>query len=286
MSQIDNIWCQHIVNGFGSDSDILDDLETINGNPILMTGRYKPDVFKPFVSYFGDPSKTSLADVTSLVDSRKDECTNVFCPTPGSKGTCYEASANFAYAYVPVAQNSPHSDIIGVKLSDMPSSVSTNIGEFVDSDKRDQIVKVGSSTVTLNNGKYEIQDFVTTSHPDDELPTSVTFRYVSDLVGSQWNIKYLHKYLENIYVKGKTIVSDSAELIKVDNVTSPNRWKAVLMSLFAPTLEQNGLIESATDLINSLRIKQDETNKQRLNTIFSTRTPGKARVMSTTCYTS
>ena len=58
------------------------------------------------------------------------------------------------------------------------------------------------------------------------------------------------------------------------------------MSLFAPTLEQKGLIESAANLINSLQIEQDETNKQRMNTIFSTRTPGKARVMSTTCYTS
>lgn len=277
LSNLGDEWTTLLINSIGSDSTILDALEAFNGNPNDGTGRYEPTVFKPFVALFGDKS-TTLAQLTAITHARKNEVTNVLCPAPNTKGLSFEAAANVAFIYAPIAQNTPQSDPIGQLYPDMPTP--DDIGDFADPSKRDQIVKIGSSTVKINSSQYEIVDLVTTSHPDDEPQTAVLFRWVRDIVGVDWNIKYSYALLEEINVTGKTIIPDN-RTTSAANTISPKRWKAILFGL-ADDLQNRALIADADFMKESIQVQIGESNPNRFETTFKAQRTGTARVLSTT----
>lgn len=272
-------WFTMTINGFSADSDVLNALEAFNGNANDKTGRYDATIFKPMVSFFGDNTVDTLAEATSLTDARKNEMTNVLCPAPNSLGWSFEAPANVVLLYAPIAQSNPHKDPIGLLYSDMPTS--ENIGDFADVNKRDQIIKVGSSTVKLNGTKYEIVDLVTTSHPDNEPQTAILFRWVRDLVGLDWNVKYKYALLEEVFVKGKTIIGDDANVSATDTI-SPKRWKSILLTKFAPDLIDNALMATYEVFKESLQVQVGESNPNRFETSFIDQRTGVVRISSTT----
>ena len=271
-------WNTLVINGIGSDSTILDALEAFNGNVNDKTGRYEPTIFKPFISLFGDNSIDTLTEATSLTGTRKNEMTNVFCPAMNSKGFSFEAPANIAFNYAKTAQDTPATDPIYDLYPDMPTAES--IGDFANSTKRDQIVKVGSSTAKLNSGSYQILDLVTTYHPDNEPQTSVLFRWVRDLI-VDWNVKYKYTLLENIYVKGKIIVNDNA-VVTAPGTISPKRWKGILISELFPALVDEALAADLNFMKETLQVKIGESNPNRFETTFKSKRTGIARVLSTT----
>lgn len=272
-------WNTIVINAVGADTATLDALEAFNGNPNDKSGRYAATVFKPFVALFGDNSLTTLSGATTKTDGRKNEVTNVLCPAPNSTGFSFEAAANVALIYGKIAQDTPHNDPLGRLYPDMPTA--EDIGEFSDASKRDQIVKVGSSTVKLNSNQYEIIDLVTTSHPDDEPQTAVLFRWVRDLVGVDWNIRYRYLLLENININGKTLISDTS-ISSASGTISPKRWKGILTTSLFPGLEDDALIVDQGFSKESLNVEIDGDNTNRFNTIFKTKRSGIARVLSTT----
>lgn len=277
LAKIGNEWGTMVINGLNGVSDVLDELEAFNGNANDRTGRYEPTVFKPFVSFFGSRA-TLLADYTSLTGARKNEMTNVVCPAPNSSGFSFEAAANGPFIYAPIVQNTPQTDPIGRLYPDMPAA--SDIGDFANTSKRDQIVKIGSSTVKLNSEQYEIVDLVTTYHPDNEPITVSLFRWVRDIAGIDFNIKYGYALLENIHVIGKTIVNDDSTST-AENTISPSRWKAILYA-YADDLENRALIASAKTMKDTLQVQKGETNPDRFETSFDVERTATARVLSTT----
>ena len=271
-------WNTLVVNAV-NDSTALDALEAFNGTPSGLDGRYEPTVFKPFIAFFGDNSVDTLAEATAITDARKNEVTNSLCPAPNSKGFSFEAPANVAFIYAKIAQDTPQSDPVYRLYPDMPTA--EDIGDFSDPSKRDQLVKVGASTVKVNSGSYQIVDLVTTSHPTNEPQTAVLFRWVRDLVGLDWNIRYKYLLLENIYVIGKTIV-ENGKLVGASNTISPNDWKGILATQLAPQLEDEALIADAQFMIDSLQVQIGESNPNRFETTFKTQRTGTVRVSSTT----
>ena len=169
-------WNTVVINPYGAAA--FDDLEAFNGipDPTSPTGRYTGIIMKPFIALYGD--KTD--DPSVLTDSRKIQVTNAACPAPMSKGYDMEAAANMALLFARVAQDTPHLDVNALTYPDMPIPANGDIGSMIDYDFRDSIVKKGSSTVTLNSGRYKIEDFVTTYHPDGENPPQ--FRYCRNLM--------------------------------------------------------------------------------------------------------
>lgn len=270
-------WTTLLINAIGSDSTTLDALEAFNGNPNDRTGRYEPTVFKPFVSLFGSTEST-LSAITAITDARKSEVTNTLCPAPNSDGFSFEAPANVAFIYGRIAQDTPQTDPIYQLYPDMPAA--EDIGEFADPSKRDQIVKVGGSTVKINSSKYQIVDLVTTYHPDEEPSTATLFRWVRDLVGVDWNIKYAYALLEEIFVIGKTIIP-SGVTSSAANTISPERWKARINGL-ADQLQDRALIADAGFMKESIQVQIGESNPNRFETTFKAQRTGTARVLSTT----
>lgn len=278
LAAIGDIWDTQLINAIGSDSTILDALEAFNGDANSKTGRYEPTVFKPVVALFGDNSADTLAEVSAITDARKSEMTNVLCPAPGSKGFSFEAPANIAFIYAPIAQDTPQTDPIYQLYPDMP--VGDSIGDFADPSKRDQIVKVGGSTVKINSEKYQIVDLVTTYHPDEEPATATLFRFVRALVGVDWNIKYKYALKEEIFVIGKTIIPNGV-VTSAANTISPDRWKAVINGL-ADELQDAALIADAQFMKDSIQVQIGESNPDRFETTFKVQRTGVARVTSTT----
>lgn len=277
LANLGDEWTTLLINGIGSDSTILDALEANNGDPNNKTGRYEPTVFKPYVALFGDLSDT-LAEVTAITDARKTEVTNALCPAPNSKGFSFEAPANVAFVYAKIAQDTPQTDPINRFYPDMPTA--DDIGEFSDPSKRDQIVKVGGSTVKINSSQYQIIDLVTTYHPDNEPPTATLFRWVRDLVGIDWNIKYAYALKEEINVVGKTIIPDGVT-VSASGTISPTRWKGVLNGL-ADELQDRALIADAQFMKDSIQVQIGESNPNRFETNFKIQRTGVARVIPTT----
>ncbi len=270
-------WTTLLINGIGTDSTTLDAIESVNGNPNDAIGKYLPTVFKPFVALVGSTAST-LSAMTAITDSRDEEVTNVVCPAPNSDGWSCEAAANVALIYAPIAQENPQTDPIYESYPDMPTA--DDIGEFGDASVRDELVKVGCSTVKLNSSAYQIVDLVTTYHPDDEPPTATTFRWVRDLVGVDWNIRYSYKIEEQTYAIGKTIIPDDSTS-SASNTISPKRWKSILNGL-ADDLEDRALIADADYMKETIQVQVGESNPNRFETAFKCQRTGTARVLSTT----
>lgn len=269
-------WNVFVINALGTGTTYLDALESFNGNPNDGTGRYVSTVFKPFTAFTGTTGST-LSALTTITDSRKNEVTNSIVPMPNSSAFGFEGAANAVFVYAKTAQDEPHTDPIGQILSDVPGV--ENAGDFADASKRDQIVKVGSSTVKLNSEQFEVVDLVTTSHPDDEPQTAVLYRWVRDWVCNM-NIRYKYFLLEQTNVIGKTILENGAQST-ASNTISPNRWKAILYGL-AEQLEEEAIIADADYMKESIQVAIGESNPNRFETSFKVQLTGTARVLSTT----
>lgn len=268
-------WNTIVINSFNGTS-YLDQLETTNGKPTNKTGRYAANLWKPFVALFGNVDSTITAiEAITDTNARKVELTNVLCPAPNSTGFSWEAAANVGALIAPQFQNTPNTDVSGKTYPDMPTA--TAIGDFTTYNGRDNLVKKGSSTVSLKNGRYEIQEIVTTYHPDGEVPAQ--YRYTRNL-NIDWNIKYGEELLVIQNVLDKQIAANDA-ILSVQNFIKPKQWVAILAQYFAD-LEARGLITDNAFSTDSLEVSTGETNPDRLETFYKYKRSPYARVVSTT----
>lgn len=278
LSQFGDDWYTMVLNPYGEAH--LGTFEAFNGlpNDVNPTGRYSGLIFKPFCAYFGSvlSDKTALATITNNV-SRIPQVTNIICVAPNSKGFSFEAAANVVALTSVVYQNTPHLDVSGLSYPDMPIPSDSVIGDFNDYNNRDFLVKKGCSTVKLVNGAYEIQDLVTTYHIDGEVPLLYSYPRTLNI---HWNVKDSYSTLEKLYLKDKTLVSDS-QVVAVGDAIKPKEWKGIVSSLF-DDLAENALINEPEFSKTSLRVQISSTNPNRFETAFNYKTTGTVRVSSTT----
>lgn len=272
LDQIGNEWVTIVSNGYGTQSTTLDLLEAFNGialdaNP---TGRYGGTVFKPFIAVSGSTSD----DASAITDARKAQMTIALGVAPLSEGLPLEASANYTYLFANQAQNNPHLDIAGQTLPDMPTPLT--IGSMETLANRNAIVLKGSSTVVLNAGLYQVQDFVTTYHPVGEVPPA--FRYARNL-NLDWNVRYGYLLLEELYVVDHAIAGDD-DIVEVNDVIKPKDWKGVLFA-YAEDLESRALITDSDFMTDSIQVGLSTVNPDRMETFFRYKRTGFARQSAT-----
>lgn len=279
LAQFGNDWYTVVLNPYGSDDTILSSLEQFNGFPddLAPTGRYTGIVFKPFVSLFGSTldDKDDLVAITNQA-SRINEVTNVLCPAPKSDGFDCEASANACVLFARIAQDNPELDVNAKSYPDMPTPDDGLIGDMADYNNRDFLVKKGCSNVILENGRYQIQDFVTTYHPEGETP--LQYAYPRNLV-IDWNVKDGYGILEGRNVKDHVLVLDG-QVTDAPKSVKPKQWKAVLYDYF-DDLAVKALIKEPDFSKASLRVEVDAINTDRFNTFFRYKRTGIARIQST-----
>lgn len=271
-------WNTIVINPYVEEQ--FDHLEDFNGlpNDTTPTGRYAGLIFKPFVAYSGSvlSDKDDIAAITNAT-ARISQVTNALCVAPNSKGFTWEAAANVAYLAAIVYQNTPHIDISNLSYPDMPTPIDGNIGDMSDYTNRDFLLKKGGSTELLKNGAYVVQDFVTTYHPDGEVP--LQYNYVRNL-NVDFNVAYKYRLLEQLYLVDKVIVSDD-QLVNVDNCIKPIEWKSIVYGLF-DDLAEIGLIIDPEFSKASVVVNISTVNPNRFETTFSYKRTGTVRIASTT----
>lgn len=271
-----NIWYTFVSSCYGAVSAVMASLESYNGiaDPNAPTGRYAGIIMKPFVALIGT-TEDNVTTLAALTDARKLQMTIAICPAPNSGGLPCEAAANYGLLAARCAQDTPHLDIQGRNLPDMP--VPTSIGDMDSYNNRDMLVKKGCSTVSLVAGLYMVEDFVTTYHPDGEIPPQ--FRYVRNLQ-LDFNVRYGYYLLELINVVDHTIVAD-ADDVTATNIVKPKMWKQVLQAYFTD-LAKRALIASPEFSATSLTVNISTVNPDRLETFFRYKRTGCVRIASTT----
>ncbi len=231
-------------------------------------------IFRPFVALIGttESSATTLAAVT---EARKLQMTIAFCPAPNSGNLPCEIAASYGLLAARCAQDTPHLDIQGKYLNDIIAP--TSIGDMADYNNRDLLVKAGCSTVDLVSGQYCVQDFVTTYHPDGEIPPQ--YRYVRNLQ-LDFNVRYGYYLLELINVVDHTIAND-ADIVTAEKIVKPKQWKQVLAAYFND-LAKRALIADPDFSFDSLTVNISTVNPDRLETFFRYKRTGCVRIASTT----
>lgn len=276
-AQFGDDWYTIVINSHGESK--LADMEAFNGkpDPTAPTGRFKGDVFKPFVALFGSTlsSRTALEAITNA-PARVNEQTNVLCPAPNSEAQAWEAAANVALTYARIAQDTPHLDANNQFYLDMPVPEDGVIGDMAEYNNRDLLVKKGCSTVILSQGAYRIQDLVTTYHPDGEVP--LQYAYVRNLT-VDFNVAFGYKALEEINVKDHTLVLDN-QISEAAKTVKPREWKAVLFDYF-DDLGLRALFKDVQFSKDSLLVQISPTNPDRFETFFRYKRTGIARIEST-----
>ena len=268
-------WNTIVLNPYGAEA--FTELEDFNGvpDPDTPTGRYQGIVMKPFVALYGDTAvdPSTLTNVTA----RKTQVTNASCPAPNSAAFPMEAAANMCTLFARVEQDTPHLDVNAKFYPDMPIPSDGDIGLMSVYNNRDAIVKKGGSTVDLVAGRYQVQDFVTTYHPDGEIPPQ--FRYARNLM-LDFNVRYGYYLLEQINVVDKTIAND-ADTISVGSIIKPKQWKQIIAA-YANDLAKRALIADPDFMVESIIVALSGTNPDRLDTFFRYKRTGIARISSTT----
>lgn len=277
LTSFGNNWNTLVINPYGADQFTV--LETDNGvpDPAAPTGRYAPTEFKPYMALFGSTldDKDAIATITDAA-ARKDQVTNVLCPAPKSEGWDWEAAANACVLQATIAQNSPHLGIGGRSYQDMPAPITDDIGDMGTLDGRNFLIGKGSSTALLENNKYTIQDFVTTYHPDGELPPK--FRYVRDL-NVDWNIGFSWKIIVIRDIQDKAIVSDTDTVIVGDTV-SPKQVLALLVSFYKDKASRALIVDAAFSEASS-EVEISGGNPARLDIAFRYKRSSTANQAST-----
>jgi phage tail sheath gpL-like len=275
LAMFGNTWHTIVLNSYGTVSAILNTLEDFNGIPqdVNPTGRYTGTNWKPFVAVTGSVAD----DPSSVTDSRDDEVTIAIAPAPLSSGLQFEAAANVVRLFALTAQNNPHLDISGQSYPDMPVPSNNDIGSMADYENRDLFVKKGCSTVDLNSGKYVMQDFVTTYHPEGEVPPQ--FRYCRNLM-IDMNVRYGYFLLEQTHVVDHALAND-ADIVAVQRVIKPKQWKAIL-SGYADDLSLRALTVDPDFMRDSVDVGISATNPDRFETEFKYKRSGFARQIATT----
>lgn len=273
LTSFGNYWNTIVINSYSTVSSVLDVLQNVNGIPDSTnpTGRYSGIIMKPFIALTG----STADDPTPSTTNRKDQVTVAICPAPLSSGLPMEAAANTALLLGRIAQDSPHLDISGQSYTDMPTP--DDIGLMADYDNRDSFVKKGCSTVDLVAGRYQIQDFVTTYHPDGEIPPQ--FRYARNLM-LDFNVRFGYYLLERANVVDHVIANDN-DTVSATKVIKPKQWRQIL-DQYAVDLARRALIVDTTFMQDSIEINISSTNPDRLETFFRYKRSGIARISSTT----
>tara|TARA_R110002167_G_scaffold248456_1_gene454462 strand:+ start:3980 stop:5503 length:1524 start_codon:yes stop_codon:yes gene_type:complete len=278
LTSFGNEWNTIVLNSYGVLADsVMDELEAFNGkpDPVTPTGRFVGTIMKPFIALTGSIQDDGFSTDTTETTARRNQLTIAICPAPASTGLSMEAASNMAVLFARIEQDTPHLDVAGKSYPDMPTPTSaSNMSTY---DSRDAFAKAGHSTVDINSGKYEVQDFVTTYHPLGEAVPQ--YRYCRNL-GIDNNIKYGYYLLEQINVVDHAIANND-DVVNASKVIKPKQWIA-LLNTYADGLAKRALIAEPSFMQNSLNVGLSVSNPDRLETFFRYKRTGFVRIAATT----
>jgi phage tail sheath gpL-like len=231
-------WYPHVLNclGNGAANAILDELEDFNGTPAAGNGKYAPENMTPFVAWTGTIAATS-ALLTGVTADRLDLNTNVYLPLPNAQSLTFLNAAEALGMFVKKSSADPKQDIDGdVMLYAIPPS-DKDVGDIVNYNFRDVLVKNGCSTVNFKNNSFYAQDILTTYKPDGEVDP--VFKFVRDNMIIFNLIDQFKKF--NLKQKNKSIAPNALPSV---SITSPALYRAgILNEIIKPFVDAGYLAD-------------------------------------------
>jgi len=276
-------WYTQVINTYGTETE--DAIEAFNGAPdpdTGGTGRWSAIVCKPFVSVTGT-TESVIATLKALGTGRKLDMTNAVAPAPNSPAYNYEVATNAVVESAVIFNSQPHRTTLNRTYSDLPAPTGDTIGDMQNYINRDDLVKNGISTVIYTESQgYIMQDFITYRRPDSQPATSVDFRYVRNVVGIDFNVKYNYRLQEETFLVGKTIANDT-DVVSVDGVIKPSGWKSIVDDLMI-TLGKLAIIADVPFAQASIQVQISAINPDRFETTFHYKRSGVTRISATTAF--
>jgi phage tail sheath gpL-like len=261
LAKMTNDWYPHVLNclGNGTSDAILDDYEDFNGTPSGENGKYTPENMTPFVAWTGTNEDES-ANLTAVTDTRKDNQTNIYIPFPNAQDLAFLSAANVLGAFVKKSNGDPKQDVLDDVLAYVTGPTDNDVGDIIDYNFRDVLIKAGCSTVNYKDESYYAQDIITTYRPDGE--TDPIFKYVRDVMIIFNIIDQFKKF--NEAQKNKTIAPNA---IPSARITSPALYKAGILNEIIKPFELAGYIADFDFAKENLQVGINPSNAGRFDVV-------------------
>lgn len=198
LAQFGNVWETMVLNCLNiSDTAALDEIQTVGD------GRWGTTTRKPFVAFTGVTS-ADVVDATAVSSLRRTDKVNAQLVSPGTYDLPFVVAARQLARIAALANNNPPHDYGSQRATGLTPGDDSVQWDFL---KRDQAVKLGSSTIEVKDGVVNISDVVTFYRPTGEEPPA--YRHVCDIVKLQNIIFNLALRFENAQWDGAPFIPDS-----------------------------------------------------------------------------
>jgi phage tail sheath gpL-like len=252
LEAIGNTWETMVLNCLNvEDEDALDAIQQAG------EGRYGATVSKPFVAFVGNTAAT-VAEATAISSTRRDDRINAQLVSPGSNDLPFMVAARQLARIAAQANNNPPTDYGALRATLLTPGDDALQWDYL---KRDQAVKLGSSTIEVNDGVVELADIVTFYRPEGEEPPP--YRFVVDIVKVQNIIYNFRLEFAQPEWAGAPLVPDD-QVTSNPNARQPRQAKARVFGL-TDGLADRAVISDPAFTKRTADVRVDQSNPKRLN---------------------
>lgn len=213
-----------VVHGYGDDTTTLDALSTYNGIGNDFVGNYSKTVARPFRSLIGDTTSGSAgySALLAFTANRKLDRTSGVIAAPGSISHPQEIAAYIVADAAYVASIGPETGSIG---RNTPFYIGATGDRWTDDYAlRDNALKNGIGTTSVENGVLVVSNLATFYRPDSVPVASNGYRRYRDIAIIQ-NILYsIITNFKSERWKGFTVVEDTG---KISNTTAAQKARDI-----------------------------------------------------------
>lgn len=267
LAQVGNVWETLFVNCLN-----VSDTVTLDAYSTFGEGRWGSLVRKPCVVFSGNTATTVTAAI-AISDTRKTDRVNAQLVAPGSLDLPFVVAARQVARIAVVANNNPPQDYGSQNATGLVPGADGDQWTYAE---RDQAVKAGSSTTTVEDGVINIGDVVTFYHPDgDPIPA---YRFVVDIVKLQNIIFNLNLEFATAKWDGSPLIPDDQPTV---NPTAKKPKTAVAaVSSILDSLGLNAIISDPETAKANTVAEIDSSNPKRLNVSTTVQLAGNANIIS------
>lgn len=267
LNQVGNVWESLLINCMDvADTATLDKYSTFG------EGRWGALVRKPCVVFSGNTA-TTVTSAIAVSDARKTDRTNAQLVAPGSNDLPFVVAARQVARIAVVANANPSHDYGSQNASGLVPGADGDQWTYAD---RDQAVKAGSSTVTVEDGVINLADTVTFYHPaGDPIPA---YRFVVDIIKLQNIIFNLDLEFASTKWDGAPLIPDDQPTVNPD-AKKPKTAVAAVSSIL-DSLGLNAIISDPQTAKANTVAEIDASNPKRLNIATTVQLAGNSNIIS------
>lgn len=262
-----NVWETLVVNCL----DVAD-TATLTKYTTFGEGRWGPLVKKPLIVFTGN-TETTVASATAVSDARKTDRINAQIVAPGSDELPFVLASRAVARVAVQANNNPPVDYARKKLTGLTPGAD---GDQWDYTERDAALKLGSSTITVDDKVISLSDTITFYHPTGD--TNPAYRYVVNIIKLQNIIYGTNLIFDTEEWDGAPLVPDDQP---VTNAAAKQPKMAIAeIASFIDALASEAIISDPKTAKATITAAIDGSNSNRLNIAYTVQLSGNVNIVS------